>query len=282
MLGSPYGGAGGVYGNTIDDAAHDPYFNTPFCAAYNSSISFMQTDAQAGCPIKQYTGNPAGGGVVVTSGRTAVAGGKPGAQGLIETMKASETGVIYVLWEVVPGPNAAWRAGNWTLRLNVTVPSHFITWNGVEIVHVDQNCDIKERLGNLDGQSVSLIPPGVKSMVVPAIAPASTPAASDKILLLLSFTNSKAELRSFGYTPDQLIDSPFGRVGVLVYTNQPDPGSSKGPCDATYRTFGPTPPKCSAPAVVYQYTVGTGAGCPVDGHTADYDLANSQGYESMW
>jgi len=283
MLGSPYGGAGGVYGNTIDDKDHNPYFNTPFCSAYNFGISFMQTDTQASCKLKQYFGNPVGGDAILTSGRMAAAGGKPGVQRLIETMKASESEVICVLWEITPGPNAAWRAGNWTIRLNVTVPSHFITWNAVEIVHTDQNCNGKERLGNLDGQSVPLIPPGVKSMVVPGIAPVSAPAAGDKVLLLLSFSNSAPESRSFGYTPDQLIDSPFGRVGVLVYANQPEP--SDAICKADYRTFGPYPPKpCNAPTVIHQYTIGPpgAGGCLVDGHKVDYDLVNAGGLASMW
>ncbi len=281
MLGSVYGGAGGVYGNTA--SGQDPNFNKPYCDAYKAGISFMQTDAPAGCTLKQYFGNPVGGDAILTSGRMAAAGGKPGVQRLIETMKASESEVIYVLWEITPGPNAVWRAGNWTIRLNVTVPSHFITWKGVEIVHTDQNCNGKERLGNLDGQSVSLIPPGVKSMVVPGIAPASAPATGDKILLLLSFSNSATESRSFGYTPDQLIDSPFARVGALVYANQPDPGSPKGPCDITYRNFSPSPPdQCTAPTVVYQYTIE----CPVTGaansQRVDYDLANVAGFASMW
>jgi len=285
MLGSPYGGAGGVYGNTIDDAEHNPFFNTPFCSAYNSGISFIQRDTPASCQLKQYFGNPVGGNADKSSGREATAGwvgGTPGVTRLIETMNASESEAIYVLWEITPGPNAVWRAGNWTIRLNVTVPSHFITWNGVEIVHTDQHCNGIERLGNLDGQSVSLIPPGVQSMVVPGIAPASAPAAGDKVLLLLSFSNSKAESRSFGYTPDQLIDSPFGRVGVLVYANEPEPIDQT--CKPGYRTFGPYQPKpCNAPTVIQQYTIKcavTGTGTPPK--EVDYDLANAAGFASMW
>ncbi len=282
MLGSVYGGAGGVYGNT--DPGQDPNFTLPYCQAYTAGISFTQTDTQTGvCPLRQYFGNSVGKGTV-TPGNKAAAGGTPGTSKLTEAMLAGEPEVIYVLWEITPGPNAVWSAGNWTVRLNVTLPSHFITWNGVEIVHVDQNCNGIERLGNLDGQSVSLIPPGVKIMVVPGIAPASAPAPGDKVLLLLSFSNSfKQHERSFGYTPDQLIDSPFARVGALVYTNQPDPGNSKGCGDFTFRQFSPTlPDKCTAPTVVYQYTIE----CPVTGagtsQRVDYDLTNATGFASMW
>lgn len=47
MFGSAYGGAGGVYGNTINDGAHNPQFNTPYCNAYAADSNMRVGSAPA-------------------------------------------------------------------------------------------------------------------------------------------------------------------------------------------------------------------------------------------
>lgn len=278
MQTSGYGG--GVYGNTSPAQAAN--FNNPFCAAYD--ISFMQTDTLADCPPKQYFGNPVGGNPAASLWRReATISGTPGIVPVLVTMNAGEADVIYVLWEITAGTNVSWGAGNWTVRLDVTMSNLNIVWNGVEIDHVDQNCSGIERLGSLDGQAISLASTGVMSMVVPGIAPATQPALSDKVLLQLSFTNLLNAQATFGFTPDQLIDAPFTRVGAFVYANQPEPGASGGCGDFTFNQFSPDVPPCKPPTVIYQYI----GNCNVDNtgtppQQVDYDLASAAGFTSMW
>lgn len=47
LFNSIYGGAGGVYGNTINDAAHNPQFNTPYCNAYTADSNMRVGSAPA-------------------------------------------------------------------------------------------------------------------------------------------------------------------------------------------------------------------------------------------
>ncbi len=54
MFNSSYGGAGGVYGNTINDAKHNPQFNTPYCNAYAADSNMRVGSA----PALVYTDQP--------------------------------------------------------------------------------------------------------------------------------------------------------------------------------------------------------------------------------
>jgi photosystem II stability/assembly factor-like uncharacterized protein len=71
---------------------------------------------------------------------------------------------------------------------------------------------------------------------------------------------------------------------AYVYANQPQRTTPDQLCNPTYRTFTPDVLPCNPPTVVFQYTTGTGLGCPVPttSHFVDLDLANAAGFASMW
>jgi hypothetical protein len=135
------------------------------------------------------------------------------------TTNAAVTNRIAVSFELTAASGSTalgtlynWLAGTWVVRLNVTTANANITWTECYICQVNSGCASVATIGSVTGQSISLGTTGVKSMNVTgsAISPAST----DGVEIILAMTNGGTMTQSFGFTPNQLIDSPFTAAAV--------------------------------------------------------------------
>ena len=68
-------------------------------------------------------------------------------------------------------------------------------------------------------------------------------------------------------------DSNMRTGPALLWTNQPNDGSC-----VPRTSFNPTIPKCHPPTVIQQYSLN----CSIGGKHVDMDVANGQGFASMW
>jgi hypothetical protein len=117
------------------------------------------------------------------------------------------TNLAAVYMEIDPAAGDQWKAGNYVVRLNVTTLNANITWTGTYICRLNSSNVSQATIGSLTGQTTSLGSTGVKTHTVSGAA--QTPAAGDKIYIVCVFSVVTSNNQSFGWTPNQDIDTPL-------------------------------------------------------------------------
>lgn len=174
------------------------------------SIIFNQVDDASVCgPTMGCSPNNLGANTV--TGRQGNVKTQFGTQEVTVTMAASEANRIYAMFEIVPAPRVTWVAGDVLLNFHVTTPNGAIDWVRTDICHVNAACTSLETLAT-DTVPVNVGPSekGFVLKLIPGLVSAVVPISTgDKILCLLSFTNTLASIQSFGWTPDLTITLPW-------------------------------------------------------------------------
>jgi hypothetical protein len=189
------------------------------------SIIFNQTDVGAVCG-PTVACSPNGLGANAVGGRQANVQAQYGSQEVTVTMAASETAKIYAYFEIVPAARVTWSAGDVLLNFHITTPNGNVDWVRTDVCHLNAACTSLETLAT-DTVPVNLGPserdfvlkliPGLISAVVPITT-------SDKVMILLSFTNAVASVQSFGWTPNLDITLPWLDRGIEIVAHM---GKSK-------------------------------------------------------
>lgn len=125
------------------------------------------------------------------------------------TLDASAADLNCLWMEIInaqeDGYNGA--AGNWTIRVNVSVGNHQVTLDEIWICHVDSGYSVKNTLGSLTGIGESWSGSGIKTHTVNQ-ASGVTMAAGDMIMVIFACDNAQAMGQDFNFTPDQNITGP--------------------------------------------------------------------------
>jgi hypothetical protein len=184
-----------------------------------ANISLQQTDTAAiDGAVVACSGAGAG---TTTDNKQATQGGTPGVSSPTISLAGNQTnnrGIHFESAANEPG-QTSWPAGNWVVRLNVTTANANITWTGTYICKVNSSGQSLATVGSLTGQSLGLGSTGVQSMTVSGSA--QTANATDRIYIILIFSNSQTSFQSFNYRPNQLIDTPFPALPLFVFTKKP-------------------------------------------------------------
>jgi hypothetical protein len=146
--------------------------------------------------------------------RAAAEGGTAGSLEVTLTLVASTTDRRTLMFSMTPGGTDTWAAGNWTVPINVTTAGVAgMSWASTFICRVNSGGVNQATIGSLTGQAITFNTAGVVSMTISGAS--QTPAAGDKVYIVLGFTNTVTMGKTFGVTPSQTITSPFtGAVAV--------------------------------------------------------------------
>ena len=174
-------------------------------------IILAQTDTVADC------------GAVVGCSGLALAN-TPGSRELVEgaiagvaevtvTIQGSITtaAVMFQSQDNAPG-DVSWEAGDWVVRINITTSNSNCAWNEVYICRFDAVCGSLATVGFNTGLGIGLGSTGVQSSTVSGSQ--QTAGITDEIYVVLGIGNASPVNQSFGFTPDQNIDTPIvlGRI----------------------------------------------------------------------
>lgn len=142
-------------------------------------------------------------------------------------------------------PNlTSWAAGNYVVRLNVINGNADLTWTATYVCRVNSGLVNQATVGSLTGQTTSMTAAGIKTHTISGSSQSAS--ASDRLYFVLLFTNAAAALRSFDFTPNQLIDtplsgsSPTGANILATYQNQNKLLTPMGVPNKLLRAFGNT------------------------------------------
>ena len=135
------------------------------------------------------------------------------------TIAAGETNVVAVNIELVVPAGATWGSGTWTIKINITTANSSVTWTEVYVCRVSSGCVSQASIGSATGLGISLGTTGVKSANVAGAA--QTPAAGDKVIVVLVFTGAGHGSDSFAFdhsAGNSEVLSPFtsGATAVVV------------------------------------------------------------------
>jgi hypothetical protein len=118
------------------------------------------------------------------------------------------TNLAAVMMEIVPAAGVTWSSGTWTVRLNVTTLNANITWTATYICRLNSSNVNQATIGSLTAQTTSLGSTGVKTHSV-TNGSSQTPGAGDKAYIVCVFSVANSNNQSFGWTPNQAIDTPL-------------------------------------------------------------------------
>lgn len=178
------------------------------------ATTFQQTDTASTCSVLAYCG-PAGASTT-SFGRKALLGGTAGTTGNFATCQVGES--VPVMFEIDTGALfRQWTSGTWTVNLNITAGTSFLTWIETHVCRVSSACI---SLGGVASGSDSIVlSAGTKSM---AFSQASlvTPNATDKITVQVVVSNTSGTPRSFFFMPSLTIVSPMSMDAMYVAKHQ--------------------------------------------------------------
>ena len=171
-------------------------------------ISLQQTNITAPCGFAAYCSTQSN-----TSGLTgasdARSGGFPGTVEVVPELVNSETRVNVVVFSTLDLGVISWGSGTHTVRLNITTGNSSLTWEDTYVCRVNTSCTNQETLGSLTSQAIDISSTGVQTMNITGSS--TTALSTDRLVYVLAFSNSSDHGGNdgFGYTPDQLIDTPI-------------------------------------------------------------------------
>ena len=159
------------------------------------AINFTQTDTDTHCLTADRDGRSEcveGGGAGTTEQTVTIAGESTFSDLNFEIDITNET-----------DPN-----GSWTIRLNVTSENMNMSWVSTRVSVRNGACVIQGSSHTENHADEDLSTTGVKSVTF-TTSGLSSLNSGDRITALLSFSNASHGDSSFGFTPDQLIDTPL-------------------------------------------------------------------------
>jgi hypothetical protein len=174
---------------------------------------FVETDTTGDTFSTACSGRTAN---TTTSSRSASETGTAGVTAVSQTIDLSAVTKAAVMFSLPVTAGDVWNAGTWTVRLNITTAITGPTWEECYVCRVNSGGTNQATIGSVTAQAISLATTGVKSVTISGSA--QTPAAGDKVYVVLVFSNSQACTRTFAYTPNQNIDSPFTAPTVNINT----------------------------------------------------------------
>jgi len=183
-------------------------------------MNFQLTDTAAACAVAKYCASA----LSLNSTTSSTQGSYLAAAGtgtVSQTIDASATNLIAIGYELVIPAGTLWITGNWVVRLDVTVANSNITWAELLICQISSACSNISTIADTN-VSLGLGSTGVKSQAVGGSAVAS-PASTDKVFIVLSFTNGKSSAQAFTWKKDVLIDSPFVFTSDWMAAGQTQP-----------------------------------------------------------
>jgi hypothetical protein len=192
-----------------------------------ANISLQQTDS--GAIDGAESACSSAGATSVTDNKKATQGGTPGTTTPTISLSGNQTNSRGIHFESAanePG-QTSWPAGNWVVRLNITTANANITWTGTYICRVNSSGQSLATVGSLTGQSLGLGSTGVQSMTISGSAQSAN--VTDRIYIVLVFSNSQTSLQSFNYQPNQFIDTPIPALPLFVFTKKPKRAKAPGP-----------------------------------------------------
>ena len=171
-----------------------------------AAVTFQQTDdaheciAGAYCSLLSANGN--------FDAIDAQKDGSAGSSEITVPMDVSATNLRGFHYSLRPVVGMAGDAGDWIVRINNTDGHSDLTLASIYICQVSTLCSNKTTIGTLTGLSDSLDSVGVIEKTVSGGA--VTMLDTDKVIILLGITNGSSMFaRTVGFTPDQIITSPF-------------------------------------------------------------------------
>ncbi len=173
-----------------------------------ANVIFTQTDTTAECSFNTHcsTQSDTGGTTVASDMRV---NGTAGTTEAIAALVNLETRVNAVNFVSPSTTFTVWAAGDYVVRMNITNASSVVTWEDTYICRVNSSCGNLELLGSLTSQAIDISSTGVQTMTVGGSA--TTAGVFDRVVAVLVFSNSGEHGGddNFGYTPDQLFDTPI-------------------------------------------------------------------------
>ena len=171
------------------------------------AIKYQQTDfSPQDCSAAAYcSGLSANAASKVFDARTGAPAGSTEATVSIDASATNLRAFYYSLKSIT---GMLGKAGDWTVRLNNTTGSGGVTeLNSVYICRVSSLCSSQETIGSLTGLTDNLN--GATTLTKTVSGSAVVMAAGDRVVIVLGISNSNLGAVNVGFTPDQLIDSPF-------------------------------------------------------------------------
>ncbi len=177
------------------------------------SIILRQTNVAAGCGA--VAGCAPDALALAPQSLEATAGGTAGVSELTVTVAAGSIASAVMFQSASGEPGSRnWSAGDWVLRMRVTTANSRLRLASAHICRFSAACGSLGTVGSLTGQNISLGTIGVKTMTVSGVPQAA--GASDVAYIVLGIKNFDGAVnRSFGFVPDQEIDTPL-TTGVAV------------------------------------------------------------------
>ena len=199
------------------------------------ALILVQTDTVAPCGTILACTSPLDGLAVTPQARLAEDGGDAGSGELSATIYKADT-QAGVMFESPAVGQTTWQAGTYTVRLNVTTAVALLVLREVHVCRVNSSCVSQEIVGNNTGLSISMAITGVKTVDVEGVEQSAS--ATDRIYIVLIFEATNHASLTFGFTPDQNIDTPIAEAQEFVYSGDiplsPIPDTPKGLMDMVY------------------------------------------------
>lgn len=153
--------------------------------------------------------------------RKALVGGSAGSTEVTVTVDSSAADLACAWFELDVSAGVSWDGGTWTVRLNVTTSNHQVALDAIYICRVNSSCTNQATIGSVTALADNLGSTGVRSHNVTGSA--QSPSAGDKVIVVLLFDNMQAMPQDIGFTPSEIITSPFtppggeaGQIGATV------------------------------------------------------------------
>jgi len=174
------------------------------------ALILTQTDTVAPCGTILACTSPEDGLAVTPQARKAEGGGSAGSGELsVEIYKAAiQAGVMF---ESPAVGETTWDSGTYTVRLNVTTAVADLNLIEVHVCRVNSSCASQATVGSTTGLSISMGTTGVKQVDVTGAQQSAV--STDRIYIVLIFQQTSHANATFGFTPDQDIDTPIVPAG---------------------------------------------------------------------
>lgn len=199
------------------------------------AVILVQTDTVAPCGTILACTSPADGLATVPQARQAEEDGSAGSGELSVTINKADI-QAGVMFESPAVGQTTWQAGTYTVRLNVTTAVANLDLIEVHVCRVNSGCVSQETVGSSVGLAISMGTTGVKNVDV--IGSEQSASATDRIYIVFIFQAVNHVNCTFGFTPDQNIDTPIEEAQEFVYSGDipliPIPDAPKGLMDMVY------------------------------------------------
>lgn len=170
------------------------------------SIILTQTDTIAPCGTILACTSPTDGLATTPQARKAESGGSAGSGELSVTINKSDI-QAGVMFESPAVGRTTWQSGTWTVRLNVTTAVSELNLIEVHVCRVNSSCGSLATVGSNTGLGISMSTTGVKTIEITGSEQSASD--TDRIYIVFIFQAVNHTNPTFGFTPNQNIDTPI-------------------------------------------------------------------------